>query len=79
VIATEAKLKSTKTVSQWLQDRLLELKVQAIDADRALQNYKIANNLIGTGKRLLSSQQLSDLSTQLTNARIAVAEAKARL
>jgi polysaccharide biosynthesis transport protein len=75
----EARLKSTKGVSRWLQDRLLELKGQAIDADRTLQNYKIANNLVNTGNGLLSSEQLSDLNTQLTNARIAVAEAKARL
>src|SRR5258706_5797999 len=75
----ETKLKSTKQVSQWLQDRLMELRVQALDADRALQNYKIANNLVNTGKGLLSSEQLSNLNTQLTNARIAVTEAKARL
>jgi hypothetical protein len=66
-----ARLKLTKTVSQWLQNRLLELKVQALDADRALQNYKITNNLLSAGKSLLGSQQLSDLNTQLTNARIA--------
>jgi succinoglycan biosynthesis transport protein ExoP len=76
---SEAKFKSTKIVSQLLQDRLTELKVQAIDADRALQNYKIANNLVNTGKGLLNSEQLSNLSTQLTNARIAMTEAKARL
>src|SRR5258708_14492881 len=75
----ETKLKSTKMVSQWLQDRLTELKVQAMDADRALQNYKIANNLVSAGKGLLSSEQLSNLNTQLTNARVAVTEAKARL
>jgi succinoglycan biosynthesis transport protein ExoP len=40
---------------------------------------KKANNLVNTGNGLLSSQQLSDLNTQLTNAQIAVAEAKARL
>ena len=57
----------------------MELKVQAIDADRALQNYKIANNLVSTGKGLLNSEQLSNLNTQLTNARIAMAEAKTRL
>jgi succinoglycan biosynthesis transport protein ExoP len=74
----ETRLKSTKTVSQWLQNRLLELKAQTLDADRALQNYKIANNLLGTGKNLLSSEQLSELNTQLTNARVAVAETKAR-
>ena len=76
---SEAKFKSTKVISQLLQDRLMELKVQAIDADRALQNYKIANNLVSTGKGLLNSEQLSNLNTQLTNARIAMTEAKARL
>jgi succinoglycan biosynthesis transport protein ExoP len=75
----ETKLKSTKMVSQWLQDRLTELKTQAMDADQALQNYKIANNLVNTGKGSLSSDQLSNLNTQLTNARVAVSEAKARL
>src|SRR5262249_16414956 len=49
------------------------------DADRALQNYKIANNLVNSGKNSLSSDQLSNLNTQLTNARVAVSEAKARL
>src|SRR5262249_54437596 len=34
-----AKLNSTKVASQWLQDRLVELKKQAADADRALQNF----------------------------------------
>ncbi len=75
----ETKCKSTKMVSQWLQDRLMELKVQATDADRALQSYKIANNLVNTGKGLLSAEQLTNLNTQLTNARVAVSEAKARL
>ena len=53
----EAKFKSTKTVSQWLQDRLKELKEQAIEADRALQDYKIANNLVRRA-RVLGSDQL---------------------
>ncbi len=75
----ETKLKSTKLVSQWLQDRLMELRAQALDADRALQNYKIANNLVNTDKGSLNSEQLSNLNTQLTNARVAVTEAKARL
>jgi succinoglycan biosynthesis transport protein ExoP len=74
----ETKLKATKLVSQWLQDRLMELKVQASDADRALQDYKIANNLITTGKGLQNAEQLANLNTQLTNARIAVTEAKMR-
>jgi uncharacterized protein involved in exopolysaccharide biosynthesis len=51
-----------------------------MDADRALQDYKIAHNLVTTGKGgLLSSEQLANLSAQLTKARIEVVEAKARL
>jgi succinoglycan biosynthesis transport protein ExoP len=75
----ETKLKSTKLVGQWLQDRLMELRVQALDADRALQDYKIANNLVNTGKSSLSSDQLANLNTQVASARVAVSEAKARL
>lgn len=74
----EAKTKSTKAASQWLQDRLIELKVQAIEADRALQNYRVANNLVNTEKGLLNSEQLTGLKTQLTQAKMAMAEAKAR-
>jgi succinoglycan biosynthesis transport protein ExoP len=44
--SADAKSKSTRMTSQWLQDRLTDLKVQAVEADRALQNYKIANNLV---------------------------------
>src|SRR3984893_1236410 len=76
----ESKFKSTKIAGQWLRDRLEELRVQLMDADRALQDYKIAHNLVTTGKGgLLSSEQLANLSTQLTKARIEVVEAKARL
>lgn len=75
----EAKYKSTKMASDWLKDRLIELKVQATDADRALQNYKSANNIVETGRGLLDQQQISDLTSQLISARTATAEAKARL
>jgi polysaccharide biosynthesis transport protein len=73
----ETKLTATKKVSQWLQDRLMELKTQTMDADETLQNYKIANNLVNNG--LVSSEQLTSLNTQLVNARIATTESKARL
>ena len=75
----QAKLDSTNIVSQWLRDRLSELKVQASAADRALQDYKIANNLVNANKGTVRSEELSNLSTQLTVARLAVTEAKARL
>lgn len=71
-----AKLASTKVASQWLQDRLVELKKQAADADRALQDFKAANNLKTAGG---GHDQRANLETQLANAQIAAAEAKSRL
>jgi polysaccharide biosynthesis transport protein len=43
----ERKLKSNKLVSQLLEDRLMDLEQQSINGDRALQEFKTANNLIG--------------------------------
>jgi succinoglycan biosynthesis transport protein ExoP len=71
----DAKLNSTKVASQWLQDRLVELKKQAADADRALQDFKAANNLKAGG----GQDQRANLETILANAQIATAEAKSRL
>jgi succinoglycan biosynthesis transport protein ExoP len=71
--SSEAKVNSSKVASQYIQNRLMELKLQAEDAERTLQNFRKAH------KDLPSSEQLAALNTQLTNARIAVAEAKARL
>jgi succinoglycan biosynthesis transport protein ExoP len=75
----EAKSSSARSAGQWLQSRLVELKAQASDADQALQRYKIENNIVDTSRGLLTQEQLSDLNTQLISARIATAEAKARL
>lgn len=80
-MATElaARYNSTKRASQWLQDRLTELKVQATNADAALQLFKSDNGIVDTGKGLLNQQQLSDLNSQLILAKTATAQAKARL
>lgn len=75
----DAKLKSTKVVGQWLQDRLSELKVQATDAERALQDFKVAHNLLTESSGPQSNELLASLKAQLASARIAVAEARERL
>ncbi len=41
----ERKLASNKMVNQFLEQRLQEAKQQSMDADRALQEFKAANNL----------------------------------
>jgi polysaccharide biosynthesis transport protein len=74
----DAKLQSTRVASHWLQERLVELKKQVADADRALEEFRTANNLkAGTGGP--NAELRASLSTQLTAAQIATAEAKNRL
>jgi polysaccharide biosynthesis transport protein len=82
----DAKYQATRRGSSWLQDRISELRTQAINADRAVLEYKENNKIVdvvgaagGTATRSLNEQQLSDLNTQLGTARAAAAEAQARL
>jgi succinoglycan biosynthesis transport protein ExoP len=73
------KVKSTKMAGKVVQERVDELKRQAGDAERALLDYKIANNLSGNSRNSPASEQLATLQTHLTSARVAMAEAKARM
>lgn len=75
----QARYQASKTASNWLQDRLVELRTQVSDADLAVQNYKLKNNIIDTSRGLVSEQQLSDVNTQLGAAQAATTEAKTRL
>ncbi|MBR1287766.1 Wzz/FepE/Etk N-terminal domain-containing protein [Bradyrhizobium ottawaense] len=77
--ALEAKYQSTKRATEWLQQRSIELSEQATASDRAVQTFKAEKNIVGTSRGLMSEQQLSDLNTQLVQARASTAEAKARL
>lgn len=74
-----SKMRSTNVAGKVVQERVEELKQQAKDAERAVLEYKMANNLVGTGTTSLSGEQLATLQTHMTNARVAMAEAKARM
>ncbi|MFG1230494.1 polysaccharide biosynthesis tyrosine autokinase [Xanthobacter wiegelii] len=74
----EAKYQATRRASVWLQDRIAELRDQALAADRAVQDFKARNNIIDTQRGLISDQQMSELNTQLITSRTSVAEAQAR-
>jgi succinoglycan biosynthesis transport protein ExoP len=73
------KVKSTNIVSTLVQDRVTELKRQAADAERAVLEYKMAHNLVGSGSNALTGDQLTSLQSHLTAARVAMAETKARV
>lgn len=86
----EAKRLTTSRASEWLQDRINELKAQVTTADRAVLAFKEKNNIVdfgganaaagaGSSSRLIGEQQLFELNSQLSAARAATSEAKARL
>ena len=72
------KIKSTKDVGQWLQERLTELKPKVAEAEQALQSYIDANHLSGTLAGPQDAERLGKLQDDLEKARIATAEAKRR-
>ena len=61
----DAKLHSTRVASQWLQERLVELKKQVADADKALEEFRTANNL-KSGAGGPNAELRASLNTQLT-------------
>ena len=75
----EAKYQTTRRAAAWLQDRLRELRSQASIAEGAVVDFKVKNNIVDTGGRLMNEQQLAELNSALIQARAQVAEMQARL
>ena len=76
--SAQQKQKSTRIVSQWLQERLTELKPKVADAEQALRTYMDANHLSDVWTGSQGTERLAHLKEQLQDARIATAEAKRR-
>ncbi len=62
-----------------MQDRIHELRDQSTAAQRAVADFKAKNNIVDTGGRLMTDQQLSEINTQYILAQKHTAEMKARL
>jgi polysaccharide biosynthesis transport protein len=75
----EAKYESSRRAGVWLQARLNELREQATAADSAVVEYKVQNNIVDTGGRLLNEQELAELNSALVIARAQTAEAQAKM
>jgi succinoglycan biosynthesis transport protein ExoP len=63
----------------WLQDRLSELRTQTTESENAVVDYRAKNGIIDTGGKLIHSQQIAEISSQLTQARSQLSDASARL
>ena len=69
---------TTRRAGGWLEERIRELRGNALTADRAVQEYKAANNIVDLGPALLSDQELTDTIELVAAARARFAEASAR-
>jgi succinoglycan biosynthesis transport protein ExoP len=73
-----AKYDATRRASDWLQNRLAELKQHALTSDLAVQRFRAQHDLVSTGGKLVNEQQLGEVNTQLVTARADTARAEAR-
>lgn len=61
-----------------LDQRLAELKAELDTAEKAIEEYKARNDIVGAGGELIADKQLLSLSDQVAAARNRIAEAKAK-
>jgi exopolysaccharide transport family protein len=73
-----SKSDATKTVADWLNGQLNELKSRLETSDRAVERYRGEHNLMLTKGETVNSQQVSDLNGKLIEARAEAAEARAK-
>lgn len=74
----DSKYQAIRGASSWLQTRIEELKQQSITSDSAVQAFKLEHSLVDTDGKLLTDQQLEQLTASLISAQAATSEAKAR-
>ncbi|MGE3623593.1 MAG: GumC family protein [Bdellovibrionales bacterium] len=80
----EVKYDATQRANAWLSKRLDELRGRVTESEKAVENYRNANHLIGTnmaggGAETITQQQLRELNVQLLQARAERSQADARL
>lgn len=76
----DARLEAAKRASNWLNDRLVELRQQLRLSEEAVTKFRAANNLVqAVPGATLNQDQLTQLNGRLVSARADVAEQKAHL
>jgi len=77
----DARFEAAKSASNWLSDRLVDLREQLRASEEAVAKYRADNNLplAGSADVSLSQEQLAQLNGHLVAARAETAEKKARL
>ena len=74
----ESRYEATKRANEWLNERLAELRNKVRDSERAVELFKVQNNIVQTGDTTLSDQQIAKLNEQLILTRAETAQARAK-
>ncbi|MGE3148922.1 MAG: GumC family protein [Pseudorhodoplanes sp.] len=76
----ETKNDQTRAASQWLAGEIATLRPRVVEAENKVEEFRAKANLfVGSNNANLTSQQLSELTTQLATARAQKADIDARL
>ena len=75
----EAKYQATERATEWLNGKVQDLKQKVQAAEQAVAKYKKEAGLVQSGKTTVTSQQLSELNSELILAQTKRAEKEARL
>jgi succinoglycan biosynthesis transport protein ExoP len=73
-----AKNDGTKIAATWLNGQIDELKSRVGASEKAVEDFRAANNLTVSQGVTMNDQQLTDLNNQLISARAKTAEARAK-
>ena len=75
----DAKFDATRQANDWLNTKVADLRNQVTEAENAVQQYKVANNLMSAQGTTLTETEISTLDSQLATAKEQEAEQEARL
>ncbi|MBK8208934.1 MAG: polysaccharide biosynthesis tyrosine autokinase [Rhodospirillales bacterium] len=75
----DAKYEATQRATQWLTDKIAELRRNVASAEQAVQKFRSQSGLLQGPGGTMVTQQISDLNAQLIVVRTARAEAEQRL
>jgi exopolysaccharide transport family protein len=73
-----AKNEATRIASGWLNGQIDALKSRVAAAEKAVEDFRSANNLTVSQGVTVNDQQITDLNNQLIAARVQTAEARAK-
>lgn len=74
----EANYEVTRRANDWLSERLDDLRKKVRESERAVELFKVENNIVETNGSTLNDQQVAKLNEQLILARAESAQAQAR-